>query len=36
MHALDAAVSKRIDDAVAFALKSPMPDAKTAFDHVFA
>jgi len=36
MHALDAEVSKRIDAAVKFALDSPMPDAKTAFDHVFA
>ena len=33
---LDAAVRARIDAAVAFAQASPLPDAKTAFDHVFA
>ena len=36
MHALDAEVSARIDQAVKFALDSPLPKAETAFDHVFA
>jgi pyruvate dehydrogenase E1 component alpha subunit len=34
--ALDADMSRRMDAAERFALDSPMPDAKSAFDHVFA
>jgi pyruvate dehydrogenase E1 component alpha subunit len=36
IKALDAACAKRIDAAVKFALASPLPDAASAFDHVFA
>jgi pyruvate dehydrogenase E1 component alpha subunit len=36
LRALDAAVQRRIDEAVTFALDSPLPAADTAFDHVFA
>jgi pyruvate dehydrogenase E1 component alpha subunit len=36
LKALDAQTRARIDAAVAFALASPLPDPKTAFDHVFA
>ena len=36
MHTLDATVRDRIDQAVKFALDSPLPKAETAFDHVFA
>jgi pyruvate dehydrogenase E1 component alpha subunit len=36
LHALDAAARQRIEAAVKFALDSPLPDAATAFDHVFA
>ena len=36
LHALDAAVQVRIDDAVTFAIDSPLPAPATAFDHVFA
>jgi pyruvate dehydrogenase E1 component alpha subunit len=34
--ALDTAVQARIDDAVKFALDSPLPAPETALDHVFA
>ena len=27
---------RRIEEAVKFAIGSPLPDARTAFDHVFA
>lgn len=36
LHQLDAAVRRLIDEAVRFAVDSPLPDARTAFDHVFA
>jgi len=36
IRALDETTRGRIDDAVTFALASPLPDAATAFDHVFA
>ena len=36
LRALDAAVRSRIDAAVQFALESPLPAAKTAFDRVLA
>lgn len=34
--ALDAAVMERVEAAAKFALDSPLPEPKTAFDHVFA
>jgi TPP-dependent pyruvate/acetoin dehydrogenase alpha subunit len=36
LHEIDAKTRARIDDAVKFALESPLPAASTAFDHVFA
>ena len=36
LHALDAATRARIENAVAFARDTPLPDAQSAFEHVFA
>jgi pyruvate dehydrogenase E1 component alpha subunit len=36
LHSIDDAVKARIDDAVKFALDSPLPAPATAYDHVFA
>lgn len=36
LFSLDAAVHHRIDDAVKFALASPLPAVETAYERVFA
>ena len=36
LHELDAATRARIENAVAFAREAPLPDAQSAFEHVFA
>jgi TPP-dependent pyruvate/acetoin dehydrogenase alpha subunit len=36
LASLDAAAHRRIEDAVEFALASPLPAAETAFERVFA
>jgi len=36
LHELDAATRARIENAVAFARDTPLPDAQSAFEHVFA
>jgi pyruvate dehydrogenase E1 component alpha subunit len=36
LHSIDDAVKARIDEAVKFALDSPLPAPATAYDHVFA